>query len=313
MSGDNKRAQRVPKPQWLRRRLPSGPEFEEVKRVLEKAHLHTVCEEAKCPNLWECFSRHTATFLIMGDTCTRNCRFCAVSHGTPGPPDPMEASRVAEAARAMGLRYVVVTSVTRDDLPDGGARFFAGTISALREGVPGGSVEVLIPDFRGRPEDLETVIAARPDVLNHNLETVERLYPTARPEAEYGRSLKLLARARERAPELPVKSGMMLGLGERPVEVRAALSDLLDAGCRMLTLGQYLQPSSKHLAVDRFVPPEEFDAWRELALAMGFEQVASGPFVRSSYRAGELYRNGPSATAEPGPKRSVCRVGEEGP
>ncbi len=300
MSGDHKQAQRVPKPRWLRRRLPSGPELEEVKGILKSARLHTVCEEARCPNLWECFSRHTATFLILGDTCTRNCRFCAVSHGTPGPPDPGEASRVAEAARAMGLRYVVVTSVTRDDLSDGGAGSFADTIRALRDGVPGVCVEVLIPDFQGRWEDLETVIAARPDVLNHNLETVERLYPAVRPEAGYNRSLELMSRSREKAPALPVKSGIMLGLGERAVEVRAALSDLLDAGCRTLTLGQYLQPSSKHLPVERFVPPEEFDAWRGRALAMGFEQVASGPFVRSSYNAAELYRKGSSTTAVSG-------------
>jgi len=294
MDGLKKQAPLVPKPPWLCRRLPSAPELEEVESVLKGARLHTVCEEAQCPNLCECFSRRTATFLILGDTCTRNCRFCAISHGVPGPIDPMEPSRIADAARAMDLRYVVVTSVTRDDLPDGGARWFADTIHAVRKGVNGALVEVLIPDFQGRERDLVTVITARPDVLNHNLETVERLYPTARPQAEYGRSLKLLARVRERAPALPVKSGMMLGLGERPAEVRVALNDLLDAGCRMLTLGQYLQPSSKHLPVDRFVPPEEFDAWRELALAMGFTQVASGPFVRSSYHAAEFYENRPS-------------------
>lgn len=292
MSGEEKKpSPGSPKPAWLRRRLPSGPVFEEVKVLLKKAHLHTVCEEAMCPNLWECFSRKTATFLILGDTCTRNCGFCAVSHGKPGPLDPMEAVRVAEAAQAMGLSYAVVTSVTRDDLPDGGAEVFAGTIRALREGVPGARVEVLIPDFQGRRVNLESVIAAGPDVLNHNLETVERLYPDVRPQAGYSRSLELMARVKEAAPDLPVKSGMMLGLGERPSEVRSALGDLLDAGCRMLTLGQYLQPSSQHLPVARFVPPDEFDAWRGKALAMGFDQVASGPFVRSSYHAAELHRS----------------------
>ncbi|MCF8061151.1 MAG: lipoyl synthase, partial [Deltaproteobacteria bacterium] len=285
------------KPPWLRRRVPSGPAYEEIKSLIRGASLHTVCEEAHCPNMWECFSNRTATFLILGDACTRNCRFCAVAHGTPGPLDPAEPSRVARAAGEMGLRHVVVTSVTRDDLPDGGSGAFGDTVRAVRERVPDASVELLIPDLQGRTEDLETVIAARPDVLNHNLETVERLYSTVRPEAGYRRSLELLGRVREKAPDLPAKSGIMLGLGERPGEVRAALNDLLEAGCRRLTLGQYLQPSRRHLPVDRFVPPEEFEAWRGLALALGFEQVASGPFVRSSYRAGDLYRKGASGPA----------------
>jgi lipoyl synthase len=279
----------LPKPKWLRRRLPTGPALMEVKAVLNSGGLHTVCEEARCPNLFECFSKHTAAFLILGDTCTRNCRFCAVAHGRPDPPDPGEAYRLAEAVRAMGLRYVVVTSVTRDDLPDGGAGLFAETIRAVRERVEEAAVEVLIPDFEGRKGDLETVLEARPDVLNHNLETVERLYPTVRPEAGYGRSLELLSRATETGRGIPVKSGLMLGLGERPAEVRAALGDLLDAGCRMLTLGQYLRPSAAHLPVERYVPPGEFDDWREQALAMGFEKVASGPHVRSSYHAAEMH------------------------
>lgn len=297
------------KPPWLRRRLPSGPAYEEVKGLIRGASLHTVCEEAHCPNLWECFSNRTATFLILGDACTRNCRFCAVAHGTPGPPDPEEPSRVAEAAEKMGLRHVVVTSVTRDDLTDGGAAAFAETVKVLRERIPGVSVEILIPDFQGRAADLETVVDARPDVLNHNLETVERLYAEVRPEAGYRRSLELLARVRGEAPELPVKSGLMLGLGERPEEVRAALQDLLEAGCRMLTLGQYLQPSAAHLSVERFVPPEEFEAWRALALALGFEQVASGPFVRSSYRAGELL--GKAGSGQAG-SDAALRCGRQG-
>ncbi len=275
------------KPPWLRRRLPSGPEYERLRSLLEARCLHTVCEEAQCPNLWECFSNRTATFLILGSTCTRNCRFCAVAHGRPDPPDPQEPSRVAEAARLMGLGHVVVTSVTRDDLPDGGSRMFADTVQAVRTQSPGATVEVLIPDFQGRPRDLERVLAARPEVVNHNLETVERLYETVRPGAGYDRSLQLLDRIGG-AEGVVSKSGLMLGIGERPAEVRAVLGHLLEVGCRVLTLGQYLQPSDRHLPVERFVPPEEFEAWRELALAMGFEQVAAGPFVRSSYRAGEM-------------------------
>lgn len=289
-----------PKPVWLRRRLPAGPVLERVKDVIKGARLHTVCEEAKCPNLWECFSHRTATFLILGNICTRNCRFCAVPHGAPGPADPAEPGRVAEAAGEMDLRHVVVTSVTRDDLPDGGAGLFSETITAVRKRVAGVSIEVLIPDFQGSERDLLTVLSAAPDVLNHNLETVERLYSTVRPEGDYTRSLELLARARLRAPALPLKSGIMLGLGEKPREVPAALRHLLDAGCSILTIGQYLQPSSERLAVERFLPPDEFGSWREEALAMGFEQVASGPFVRSSYNAAELYRNKTAAAVSTG-------------
>ena len=252
--------------------------------------LHTVCQEARCPNQWECFSRNTATFLIMGDRCTRNCRFCAVLHGPRGEPDPEEPSRVAEAARSLGLDYVVVTSVTRDDLPDGGASLFAETIREIRRKKPGTDVEVLIPDFQGNERALALVLDAGPAVLNHNIETVERLYPEVRPGADYGRSLKLLERARTYSPAIPRKSGMMLGLGETAEEVRGTLRNLLEAGCMMLTLGQYLQPSESHLPVSRFVPPEEFETWRTVALDMGFSAVFSGPFVRSSYRAGEMHR-----------------------
>jgi len=280
------------KPPWLRRPLPSGPEFERVKQALRKARLHTVCEEAQCPNLWECFSNHTATFLILGDTCTRNCRFCAVKHGVPDPPDPGEPERLAGAAEDLGLQHVVVTSVTRDDLPDGGAGEFADTVRAVHARMPGVSVEVLIPDFQGCREDLARVLDAGPQVLNHNIETVERLYAEARPGAVYGRSLEVIERAGGTAPHIPIKSGIMLGLGERPDEIRYALRHLLDAGCRMLTLGQYLQPSRDHLEVKRFIPPEEFEEWRQEAMAMGFHRVASGPFVRSSYRAREFLENG---------------------
>ena len=279
-----------PKPPWLKRSIPSGATYQRVRRLLKDGDLHTVCEEACCPNLGECFSRGTATFLILGDRCTRHCRFCAVGHGPLGPPDPHEPQRVAEAAKAMALKYVVVTSVTRDDLPDGGAGLFAQTILALREKVPGTLVEVLIPDFQGDDEALKKVMEARPDVLNHNVETVPRLYPMVRPGAVYERSLRLLKKAREIDRSVATKSGLMLGLGEADDEIGRALQDLVEAGCTMLTLGQYLQPSRDHLPVERFIPPEEFDRWKETALRMGFVEVASGPFVRSSYHARELYQ-----------------------
>jgi lipoyl synthase len=281
---------RLPKPPWLKRRIPSGDTYQQVRRLLKNGALHTVCEEACCPNLGECFSQGTATFLILGDSCTRNCRFCAVNHGTPFPPDPQEPRRVADAVKAMKLKYVVITSVTRDDLPDGGASLFTQTILALREKVPGTVVEVLIPDFQGDDEALKRVMGARPDVLNHNVETVPRLYPTVRPGAVYERSVRLLKRARELDPAVSTKSGIMLGLGESDDEVRRTIQDLIEAGCTMLTLGQYLQPSRSHLPVVRFVPPDEFDGWKEIALRAGFTEVASGPFVRSSYHARELYQ-----------------------
>lgn len=279
---------RVRKPAWLKTRLPTGPEYESVRALIRDGGLHTVCQEAHCPNQWECFSARTATFLILGPNCTRNCCFCAVGHGAPSPPDPDEPARVAEAAGRMGLRYVVVTSVTRDDLPDGGAFLFAETVRAVRMKIPGAAVELLIPDFLGDEKALRTVVEAKPDVLNHNIETVPRLYPAVRPQAIYGRSLELLRRAKTMDPSFPTKSGLMLGLGESPDEVRGTLQDLRDAGCGILTLGQYLRPSGGHIEVARFLPPEEFDAWRRTALEMGFSRVASGPFVRSSYHARDL-------------------------
>lgn len=278
------------KPAWLRRRMPSGPVFGDVRRMLESGRLHTVCQEARCPNQWECFSQRTATFLILGPRCTRACRFCAVEHGPMGPPDPEEPGRVAEVAREMGLKYVVITSVTRDDLPDGGASVFADTISEVREALPEAGIEVLVPDFQGSKAAVLTVVSAAPDVLNHNLETVPRLYPKVRPGADYARSLKLFKMIGEAAPDMVTKSGLMLGLGETESEIRASLGDLTEAGCRVLTLGQYLQPSPDHLEVERFVPPEEFDRWAQTARSMGFSDVASGPLVRSSYQAGELYQ-----------------------
>ena len=280
------------KPPWLTRRLPTGPIYENLRVLLRERRLHTVCQEARCPNVWECFAQGTATFLILGSNCTRSCRFCAVGRGPTAPPDPGEPARVAETAAMMGLSYVVVTSVTRDDLTDGGAAHFARTIREIRNRLPESRVEVLIPDFRGDPEALLTVLEARPDVLNHNLETVPRLYPIARPEADYRRSLGLLERIKGYSPTVPSKSGLMLGLGESESaeEVEETLRDLIGVGCRILTLGQYLQPTGAHLPVARFLPPEEFNSWREKALRMGFSRVASGPFVRSSYHARELYQ-----------------------
>ncbi len=280
----------VRKPKWLRRSLPTGSDYEKIKGMISNDGLHTVCQEAKCPNMWECFSQKTATFLIMGSRCTRNCRFCSVLQGPLEPPDPEEPTRVAEVAHQMGLKYVVVTSVTRDDVPDGGASIFAQTINAIREKMADACVEVLIPDFQGSRDALLTVLKANPDVLNHNIETVPRLYPRVRPQAIYRRSLDILKWANAFDPELPTKSGLMLGLGEKQIEVEQTLEDLRAAGCRILTLGQYLQPSKNHLPVERFISPEEFDEWRKKAVKIGFTEVASGPFVRSSYHAKELYK-----------------------
>lgn len=292
MNHNQKHERRIAKPPWLKRRLPTGPTYEEVRTLLSKSRLHTVCQEARCPNLWECFSRQTATFLILGPCCTRNCRFCNVTHGQPpGPPDSGEPARVAQAVKNLGLSYVVITSVTRDDLSDGGAGLFAKTIKEIRAKMPGTLVEVLIPDFQGNEDALHTVLEARPHVLNHNLETVPRLYPQVRPKADYRRSLELLSRVKQFDSFIPTKSGLMLGLGETAEEVENTLKDLLDAKCSILTLGQYLQPTREHLNVERFIPPEEFDDWKKAALKMGFSQVASGPLVRSSYRAKDLYRS----------------------
>ena len=278
------------KPDWLKRRLPTGETFNQVRELIEAGKLHTVCQEAKCPNIWECYSHRTATFLILGERCTRNCRFCSVAPGLPEPLDPHEPGRVAEAVERMGLKYAVVTSVTRDDLPDGGAAHFAATIGEIRRRVPEAEIEVLIPDFQGDRAALETVLRARPDVLNHNIETVPRLYSRVRPRADYRRSLELLRRAGESAPLIPTKSGLMLGLGERPEEIRQTLQDLREVGCRILTIGQYLQPSPAHLPVETYVPPEDFENWRKTALDLGFSEVASAPFVRSSYHAQKSFQ-----------------------
>jgi len=277
-----------PRPPWLRVRFPGGPNHQELMRIMRTLDLHTVCESARCPNMGECWEHRTATFMILGNVCTRSCGFCSVPSGRPlGPPDEDEPSRVAEAVERMGLRYAVVTSVNRDDEPDGGAHIFARTIEEIRCRVPDCKIEVLIPDFRGDWQALETVIAARPDVLNHNMETVPRLYRRVRKGAEYERSLELLRRARKSAPEMPTKTGMMLGLGETHEEVLQALRDIAAQGAAILTLGQYLQPTSEHLPVERFVHPDEFAEFRRAGLEMGFRHVESGPLVRSSYHAFE--------------------------
>ena len=278
-------------PTWLRQRLSPQAESAVARMgdLLDRFGLHTVCQEAYCPNTAECFGRGTATFMILGDTCTRSCRFCAVGHGRLGPPDAGEPGRVAEAAGTLRLGHVVITSVTRDDLPDGGAGHFAATIGAVRSRLPEAAVEVLIPDFRGSRAALETVLAAVPDVLNHNLETVARLCRQVRPQADYHRSLGVLAWAKSQVPKLVTKSGLMLGLGERTGEVLRALYDLRHARCDLLTLGQYLQPTDRQLPVERFVPPAEFASYQDKAESLGFRGVAAGPLVRSSHRAETLW------------------------
>lgn len=281
---------KVGKPKWLRRSLPSGAEYEKIRSLLKKSSLTTVCQAAQCPNQFECYSKGTATFMIMGERCTRNCSFCAVEHGPKELPDVKEASRVAEAVEILQLRYAVVTSVTRDDLADGGASYFVDTIKAIRDIRPNTLIEVLIPDLAGNWQALETIIKAKPDVLNHNIETVPRLYPTVRAGANYKRSLELLREVKNIDPNMVTKTGMMLGLSENSAELEECWQDLKDVSCDIFTMGQYLQPSAKHLVVDRFVPPEEFDDLAEKARLFGFAGVASGPFVRSSYEAEKLYR-----------------------
>jgi lipoic acid synthetase len=274
------------KPDWIRAKPPSGRGVNRIKTILRQRSLSSVCEEAMCPNLGECFSHGTATFMIMGDICTRRCPFCDVAHGKPLPLDQGEPRQLAEAIAEMQLKYVVITSVDRDDLRDGGAAHFAACIGEVRRLTPATRVEVLVPDFRGRMQAALDALAVQvPDVFNHNLETVPRLYRQARPGADYAWSLDLLQSFRRRHPDVPTKSGLMLGLGETRDEIEAVMRDLRAHDCDMLTLGQYLQPSRDHLPVDRFVTPAEFDALRELGEAMGFSSVASGPMVRSSYHA----------------------------
>lgn len=278
---------RLAKPGWIRVRAPGSPAHDETARVVRSHGLHTVCEEAGCPNIGECWAKRHATFMIMGDTCTRACAFCNVRTGLPRPLDEQEPERVATAVRELGLEHVVITSVDRDDLADGGAEHFAQVITAIRAGNPKTTVEVLTPDFMRKDNALDKVVAAGPDVFNHNLETVPRLYLRIRPGARYFHSLRLLQRAKEIEPNLFTKSGIMVGLGEEREEVMQVMDDLRSAGVDFLTIGQYLQPSPRHVAVARFVPPDEFDALRRIALAKGFALVAASPLTRSSYHAGE--------------------------
>jgi lipoic acid synthetase len=278
---------REQKPSWLKVKAPGSPEYMRLKRLMGELRLNTVCEEAHCPNIGECWHHGTATFMILGDICTRNCPYCAVAHGRPADLDTAEPARVADAADEMRLRHAVITSVDRDDLADGGASIFAETIARIRQRVPSCRIEVLIPDFQGKQAPLHAVLDAGPDILNHNTETVPRLYKTARPGGRYTRAIDLLDRARRYAPHIPTKSGLMVGLGESWDEIVATLADLRGAGCAILTIGQYLSPSAAHLPVVRYYHPEEFDMLKSTALSMGFRHVESGPLVRSSYHAHE--------------------------
>ena len=278
---------KLPRPQWLRAPAPVGSGYRELKELISRLELHTVCESAACPNVGDCWNRRTATFMILGNVCTRRCGFCAVQKGAPLEVDYDEPRRVAEAVAAMGLRYAVVTSVNRDDRKDGGAQLFAMTIRAIRDRIPGCQVEVLVPDFQGRREAMAIVMEARPDVLNHNTETVPRLYRQVRLGARYERSLDMLAYAKELQPEVPTKSGLMLGLGETRDEVIEVMKGLRGAKVDILTLGQYLRPTQKHLPVLRYIPPAEFDDYRRVGYEMGFAHVEAGPLVRSSYHADE--------------------------
>ena len=279
------------KPPWLKKRLPPFEDLAKVKSILDSAELHTVCEEARCPNLGDCFSKGTATILILGRICSRNCGFCAVEHGVSALPDEEEPEKVARAIRKMGLHYVVITSVTRDDLPDGGASHFAKTIRTVRALGEEIKIEVLIPDFKGDLSSLLTVVEVGPDVLNHNIETISRLYPEVRPQADYKRSLHLLKRVKENDAQTLTKSGFMLGLGETEGEILSLLQDLREVGCDFLTIGQYLQPRPDRLPVVRYIPPEEFEKYRRVGEETGFKSVASGPFVRSSFHAAQMFSN----------------------
>jgi lipoyl synthase len=283
------------RPDWLRAPAPAGENYRQLKSLIDGLQLHTVCESAACPNVGECWNQRTATFMILGNVCTRRCGFCAVQKGAPLEVDYDEPRRVAEAVAAMGLRFAVITSVNRDDRADGGAALFALTIRAIRERVPGCGVEVLVPDFQGSHAAMDVVMEASPDVLNHNTETVPRLYRQVRLGARYERSLDMLAYAGQIAPDVPVKSGLMLGLGETTEEVLSVMRDLRAHGVDILTLGQYLRPSPKHLPIVRYVPPSEFDELRRAGEAMGFDHVEAGPLVRSSYHAAESI-----------PSRAVC-------
>jgi lipoyl synthase len=283
------------KPAWLKVRAPGGENYVAIKHMMRELRLHTVCEEAHCPNIGECWEHRAATFMILGDVCTRNCAYCAVAHGTPAPYDPGEPTRLADAVATMGLEHVVITSVDRDDLPNGGAEIFAGCVSEIRQRLPATTVELLIPDFKGSDVALRIVVDAGPDILNHNLETVERLYRIARPGGRYDRALRLLRRAREMAPDQLTKSGMICGLGEEWDELVVAMRDLREQGVDIITLGQYLRPSDRHLPVARFYTPTEFTELRRIGGELGFRHVESGPLVRSSYHAWDQARHAGAA------------------
>ena len=278
------------RPDWLRVKLPGGEEYHRMKDLLRTANLHTVCEEAVCPNIGECFGQGTATFLILGDVCTRRCNFCAVAKGVPSTLEEGEPERIAQAIEQIGLRHVVITSVTRDDLPDGGADHYAKTIRTIRTHNPTCTIEVLLPDFKGSEKALEIVLNEMPDILNHNLETVPRLYPNVRPGADYERSLSLLEKAKEIDPELTTKSGLILGMGEEHDEIIDVMKDLRDVGCDILTIGQYLCPGKGFLPIKRFYHPNEFKRLRYEGEKMGFRHVESGPLVRSSYHAATQFK-----------------------
>ncbi len=282
----NKPTQRLP--EWVRRSVLNTEDNRQVRSILKEQQLNTICESGRCPNKGECWAAGTATFMLMGEVCTRTCQFCAVNKGMPGPLDATEPQRVVNACTNMNLKHVVLTSVNRDDLPDQGSQHFATTITALKTAIPQITVEVLTPDFQGREDCLATVLAAQPAVFNHNLETVPRLYKQVRPGSKYQRSLTVLSNAKRLAPGIPTKSGIMLGLGERPEEVQEVLRDLRAHNCDILTLGQYLRPSLDQLPVDRYINPEEFEHWADFANSLGFSKVHSGPLVRSSYHAAEF-------------------------
>ena len=276
------------KPDWLKVRFPAGERYQQLKSLMRDQSLHSVCEEARCPNIGECWNAGTATFMILGDTCTRSCGFCAVTTGRPGELDLLEPIRLANAVQALGLDYVVITSVNRDDLPSGGAEIFAGCIRAIRRNDPSVRVEVLIPDFKGDRGALETVVRARPSVLNHNIETVPRLYRQVRPQAIYERSLALIRRAKSLAPDMLTKSGFMVGLGETKNELLQVMRELRDHGCDIITIGQYLRPSMQHLPIDRYYDPAEYDDFVEYGRTIGLRHVEAGPLVRSSYHAEKI-------------------------
>ena len=280
-------AEQTRKPSWLKVKAPGGPNYVALKHMMRDLKLHTVCEEAHCPNIGECWEHKAATFMILGDVCTRNCAYCAVAHGTPGPLDAGEPTRLADAVLQMGLKHVVITSVDRDDLPNGGAEVFAACIAEIRLRLPQTSVEVLIPDFKGNPTALRLIVDARPDILNHNLETIARLYRIARPGGRYTRALELLDRAKDMNPALLTKSGIIVGLGEDWDELLTALRDLRAARVDIVTIGQYLRPSDQHLPIARWYTPDEFTELKRYGMALGFRHVESGPLVRSSYHAWE--------------------------